>query len=60
MNIRNICFILGWTFVAVGIFGFVPNPLVSSDGFFVVNAPHNLVHFLTGAAFIFGAIRFAG
>ena len=58
MNIRNICFILGWTFVAVGILGFVPNPLVSAVGFFVVNAPHNVVHLLTGAAFILGAVRF--
>ncbi len=60
MNIRNICFVLGWTFVAVGILGFIPNTLVSSDGFFVVNALHNLVHLLTGAAFIFGAVRFEG
>ena len=60
MNIRNVCFILGWTFIASGILGFIPNPLVSPDGFFVVNALHNFVHLLTGAAFIFGAIWFEG
>lgn len=55
MNIRNVCLFFGWTFVAVGILGFIPNPLVSSDGYFVVNGLHNLVHLATGAAFIFGA-----
>ena len=60
MNIRNVCFVLGWTFVASGTLGFIPNPLVSPDGFFVVNALHNFVHLLTGAAFIFGAIWFEG
>ena len=60
MNIRNVCLVLGWTFVAVGILGFIPNPLVSANGFFVVNTPHNLVHLLTGAAFIFGAALFKG
>jgi hypothetical protein len=55
MNIRNVCLALGWAFVAVGILGFIPNPLVSSEGFFVVNGLHNLVHLATGAAFIFGA-----
>ena len=60
MNIRNICLALGWTFVAVGILGFINNPLVSSEGFFVVNGPHNLVHLLTGGAFIFGAVLYRG
>ena len=58
MNIRNVCLIFGWTFVAVGILGFIPNPLVSADGFFVVNTPHNLVHLFTGAAFVLGAALF--
>ena len=60
MNIRNVCLIFGWTFVAVGILGFIPNPLVSSEGFFVVNGLHNLVHLLTGVAFIFGAALYRG
>ena len=60
MNIRNVCLALGWTFVAVGILGFIPNPLVYSDGFFVVNGLHNFVHLATGAAFIFGAVLFEG
>jgi hypothetical protein len=60
MNIRNICLVFGWTFIAVGILGFIPNPLVSSEGFFVVNVPHNFVHLLTGGAFILGAAMFKG
>lgn len=60
MNIRNVCLALGWTFVVVGILGFIPNPLVYSDGFFVVNALHNLVHLFTGVAFILGAKLFEG
>ena len=47
--------ILGATFVAVGILGFIPNPLVSPDGIFAVNTMHNLVHVITGAGFLVGA-----
>ena len=60
MNIRKVCLIFGWTFIAVGILGFIPNPLVYSDGFFVVNGLHNFVHFSTGAAFIIGALFLEG
>lgn len=42
-------------FVLVGLLGFVPNPIVSPNGLFAVNAMHNLVHLLTGAAFLAGA-----
>ena len=47
--------VLGVTFIAVGILGFIPNPLVSPDGIFAVNTMHNLVHIITGAGFIAGA-----
>ena len=60
MNIRNVCLIFGWTFIAVGVLGFISNPLVSSEGFFVVNGPHNLVHLMTGFAFIVGAALWKG
>ena len=42
-------------FVLVGLLGFIPNPIVAPDGLFAVNAMHNLVHLLTGAAFRAGA-----
>jgi hypothetical protein len=41
--------ILGVIFVAVGLLGFIPNPLVYDGGFFHVNAGHNFVHLITGA-----------
>lgn len=59
MDTTNLNWIFGVTFVLVGILGFVPNPLVSPDGIFAVNTAHNLVHILTGAGFLFGAIKFA-
>lgn len=45
----------GATFVLVGLFGFVPNPIVAPDGIFAVNAAHNLLHVVVGAAFLAGA-----
>ncbi len=48
---RQVCSatILGVIFVAVGLLGFVPNPIVSDVGYFQVNAAHNFVHLITGA-----------
>lgn len=39
----------GYVFLAVGVLGFLPNPIVSGDGLFEVNAAHNVVHLLSGA-----------
>ena len=43
--------VVGVVLVAVGILGFIPNPIVSSQtgAIFVVNTIHNIVHLLTGA-----------
>ena len=60
MNYKNLCFIFGSVFVFVGLLGFIPNPLVSSVGIFEVNAMHNLVHILTGAAFLIGGFFLPG
>lgn len=57
---KNLTIIFGTTFVLVGLLGFIPNPLVSANGIFEVNAMHNLVHLLTGAAFLFGGVVLAG
>jgi hypothetical protein len=42
----------GWIFVAVGVLGFIPafTPEGHLLGLFHVNAAHNLIHLLTGAA----------
>ncbi len=60
MNARMISFVFGTVFVAVGLLGFTPNPVVSIEGFFAVNTVHNLVHILTGITFIACAYRFPG
>jgi hypothetical protein len=41
--------ILGVVFVAIGLLGFVSNPLISGAGYFHVNAVHNFAHLITGA-----------
>lgn len=53
---KNICLAFGLPFVAVGILGFFPNPLVSHHGLFEVNVMHNLLHVVVGAIFIVGAL----
>jgi len=57
---KNITIAFGFVFVLVGVLGFIPNPLVSGNGIFEVNAMHNLVHLLTGAAFLFGGLVLEG
>ncbi len=60
LSSKNITIAFGSVFVLVGVLGFIPNPIVSSEGLFEVNAMHNLVHLLTGAAFLFGGLVLEG
>jgi len=60
LHTRTLTLILGSTFMLVGLLGFFPNPLVSAHGIFEVNAMHNVVHLLTGAAFLFGGLVLTG
>ncbi len=60
LNSKTICILFGSVFVLVGILGFIPNPLVSSEGLFETNAMHNFVHLLTGTAFLFGGLVLEG
>ena len=46
--------LFGLAFIFAGLLGFVPNPLVAPDGVFAVNTMHNLVHIVTGVAFLAG------
>ncbi len=57
---KQACVAFGLAFVLAGLLGFVPNPLVAPDGIFAVNTMHNLVHLLTGAAFLFGGLFLTG
>ena len=60
LNSRTIGLTFGITFIAVAVLGFIPNPLVSPHGVFAVNLAHNLVHLLTGIAFIVLVLKFEG
>ena len=60
LNSKMICLAFGSVFVLVGLLGFIPNPVVSSEGMFETNVPHNFVHLLTGAAFLFGSVVMEG
>ena len=53
---KSVSLAFGLAFVAGGLLGFIPNPVVSADGFFEVNVMHNLLHVLVGAVFIIGAM----
>lgn len=49
---KKLAIALGGTFILVGVFGFIPNPIVHAEGLFVTNAMHNLVHLITGMVFL--------
>ncbi len=53
---KSVSLAFGLAFVAGGLLGFIPNPVVSGDGFFEVNVMHNLLHVSVGAVFIIGAM----
>jgi hypothetical protein len=56
----NLALLFGFIFIFVGILGFIPNPLVSPTGLFMVNVPHNFVHILTGLLILSGPFLFKG
>ena len=58
MNTRMAGLILGIVLIVVGILGFIPNPLVSPTGLFVVNTLHNIVHLASGAVILAGVYSF--
>lgn len=60
MTARLAAIVIGIVFLAVGVLGFVPNPLVSETGLFAVNAVHNLVHLVSGAVLLAGAYTALG
>ena len=58
MNTRMAGLIIGIVLLVVGVLGFIPNPLVSSTGLFMVNTAHNLVHLVSGAVILAGVYSF--
>ena len=49
--------IIGIVFLLVGILGFFNNPIVGSEGYFITNLSHDLVHLLTGLALLFVGLK---
>jgi uncharacterized protein DUF4383 len=49
---KGLALFLGSIFALVGLFGFVPNPVIGPGGIFETNAAHNIAHLLFGAALL--------
>jgi hypothetical protein len=60
LNAKTAAIVLGIVFLAVGILGFFPNPLISPTGLFAVNTAHNLVHLISGVVLLAGAYSTLG
>lgn len=58
MNTKTASLIIGFIFLAVGLLGFVPNPIVgdSHDAVFHADSVHNMVHIISGILFILIAL----
>lgn len=51
MSVKNTSLFWAIAFVAAGIIGFIPNPVVGSGALFETNFAHNMVHIVTAIAF---------
>jgi hypothetical protein len=54
MNTKSASLILGVIFIAVGLLGFIPNPIIadSHDAIFHADAVHSSVHIVSGVLFV--------
>ena len=52
---KRMAMIFGSMFVVVGLFGYVPNPLVGPEGLFATNNAHNIAHLLIGILLLVAA-----
>ena len=59
---KTLAVIFGIVFVLVGVLGFIPNPIVSSDpsALFLANGLHSAVHFLIGVILLIAAAKGEG
>lgn len=60
MNARNAAILFGVVFLVVGALGYVSNPIVGTDGIFLTNSLHNVVHLVSGIALLAGAFTSLG
>jgi hypothetical protein len=58
MNTKTAALVIGVIFIAIGLLGFIPNPIVGSshDAIFHADAVHNGVHLVSGALFLIIAL----
>lgn len=58
MNTKTAAIVIGLAFLAVGLLGFVSNPIIgaSPDAIFHTDKVHNIVHIVSGALFLLIAI----
>ncbi|HEY0741272.1 MAG TPA: DUF4383 domain-containing protein [Chryseosolibacter sp.] len=58
MNTKTASVIIGIVFIAVGLLGFVPNPIIanSADAIFHADAVHSSVHIVSGVLFLVFAL----
>jgi hypothetical protein len=62
MNTKTFSLIFGFIFIAVGILGFLPNPIIgeSEGAIFHADTVHNIVHIASGILFLFIALIIPG
>ena len=55
MNTKTASIIIGIIFIAVGLLGFIPNPIIgdSEKAIFHADTLHNMVHVVSGILFLF-------
>lgn len=58
MNTKTAALIIGIIFIAVGLLGFIPNPIVGDPerAIFHTDTVHNLVHIISGVLFVLVAL----
>jgi hypothetical protein len=54
---KKLTIIFGIVFIVIGILGFISNPIVGREGFFMTNAVHDLVHIISGIVFLIVASK---
>jgi hypothetical protein len=58
---KKLTLVFGVVFLLVGVLGFIPNPIVGADGaWFHADTVHNLVHLISGAIFLYVAVKSPG
>lgn len=60
VNAKSAAILFSIVFIAVGVLGYVPNPIVGPTGIFVTNSIHNLIHIASGIVLLLGVYSSLG